>query len=392
MINEDEYLERLVAGIHAVSADAAQVRWNEKINGRQFDVVIRFRLGTLEYLVLVEVKNRSRRASASDIEAFIIKARDQQANKAVFVTVAGFQEGALTVARRHGIDLFTIAFDKDAVDLSSTTTRVVLHNLEYQGDHTPTLKVSDPLLTDVIEDALLTYTDLSSFNVPNEATQMNYYAEKTLLGDGRTLGDLMQTAPRGSVVEGNVRTEVISLPTPISITPPDEYFFPSGMLTSVKLDLVGRMSRIMSGNIMIEPTSFASPVTYTNVLTGETTQYSLDQLPLNTDCLVVGSFYVQMHPLRYFHCDAIQTGTVTWRMIESFQNGQFIRTRYTQDEKYGVYYIPVSDKITINRLKRRLADYIDLSVSQPRPQLKVSGNRQSRRAELAKRPQGKRSR
>src|SRR3546814_18495417 len=91
MIKEDEYLERVVAGIHAVSSGDAEVIWNESINGRQFDVVVRFQLGTLAYLVLVEVKNRSRRASAQDVEAFVTKARDQQASKAVFVTVAGFQ-------------------------------------------------------------------------------------------------------------------------------------------------------------------------------------------------------------------------------------------------------------------------------------------------------------
>lgn len=35
MISEDEYLERVVAGIHAISSDDDDVHWNEKINGRQ---------------------------------------------------------------------------------------------------------------------------------------------------------------------------------------------------------------------------------------------------------------------------------------------------------------------------------------------------------------------
>ena len=52
MISEDEYLERIVAGIHAVTRGSANVSWNEIINGRQFDVAVRFTLGTLSYLVL----------------------------------------------------------------------------------------------------------------------------------------------------------------------------------------------------------------------------------------------------------------------------------------------------------------------------------------------------
>ncbi|MDM7930031.1 hypothetical protein [Blastomonas fulva] len=50
MISDDEYLERIVAGIHAVTTEAADVTWNETINGRQFDVVVRFVVGTLRYL------------------------------------------------------------------------------------------------------------------------------------------------------------------------------------------------------------------------------------------------------------------------------------------------------------------------------------------------------
>ena len=111
MITDDEYLERVVAAIHAVTSDGAQVTWNEVIGGRQFDVTVRFTIGTLRYLVVIEVKNRNRPASASDLDGFVLKARDQNANKSVFVTAAGFQEGAKRVALRHGVDLFTVTFD-----------------------------------------------------------------------------------------------------------------------------------------------------------------------------------------------------------------------------------------------------------------------------------------
>src|SRR3546814_350328 len=285
MIKEDEYLERVVAGIHAVSSGDAEVIWNESINGRQFDVVVRFQLGTLAYLVLVEVKNRSRRASAQDVEAFVTKARDQQASKAVFVTVAGFQEGAVAVAKRHGVDLFTVAFDKNMPTLSATGTYISLHNPDYAGDPIPQLSIGEPTLVDVIEDAELEYSDGRRFAVPSEASQMNYYAAKTLLGDGRTLGDVMQTASQRWLAEGRSRTETIELPSGVVISPPDEYHFPAGMLARLRLTLVTRMSRPLSGNIGIEPTSFRNPVSYTNDLTGEKTTYTLDQLPLNTSPL-----------------------------------------------------------------------------------------------------------
>ncbi|MFD1787582.1 restriction endonuclease [Sphingomonas floccifaciens] len=361
MIKDDEYLERIVAGIHAVSSGDAEVRWNERINGRQFDVVVRFRLGSLDYLVLVEVKNRTRRASAQDVEAFVTKARDQQASKAVFVTVAGFQEGAVAVARRHGVDLFTVAFDEDTPTLSAATTFITHVNPDYEGDATPSLSLGEPVLVDAIEDAELEYADGARFTVPSEASQMNYYAAKTRLADGRSLGDIMQSAPRRAMAEGRSRQEIVDLSPGVAVEPPDEYHFPAGTLTRVRLTFVARMSRQLSGNIGIEPTSFTSPVVYTNVLSGEETTYTLDQLPLNTEPLVQGGFYLQLHPLRYYHCAKVEGGSVTWRLIESFQNLQLIRGTYTQQEKYGTFYVPVGDTTTVRRLEGRLADYLSLS-------------------------------
>lgn len=361
MISDDEYLERVVAGIHAISSNNADVRWNEKINGRQFDVVVRFRLGTLSYLVLIEVKNRTRRASASDVEAFVTKAYDQQANKAVFVTMAGFQEGAVSVAKQHGVDLFKIAFDSDALSLSATTTYVTHHNPNYAGDPTPKLTISDPTLIDVIEEARLQYIDGRWFDVPSEASQMNYYAAKTQLEDGRTLSELMQTVPQRRLEEGRSRIETIELSPVLDIFPPDQYHYPRGTLTRIELTLVAQMSRLLSGNIGIEPTSFSCPVIYTNVLTGENTTYTLDQLPLNTAPLSAGKFYMQLHPLRYFHCAEVRNSKVTWHLIESFQHHQLICSTYIQDEKYGAFYVPVSDKATIKRLEGRLAEYLNLS-------------------------------
>src|SRR3546814_17856800 len=108
MISDDEYLERIVAGIHVVTTEGAEVIWHEKINGRPFDVVVRFQVGTLRYLVLIEVKNRSRKVTAELIESFVTNVRDQKPSKTVVVSAAGFQSGAVLVVDRHGVDLFQV--------------------------------------------------------------------------------------------------------------------------------------------------------------------------------------------------------------------------------------------------------------------------------------------
>lgn len=63
----------------------------------------------------------------------------------------------------------------------------------------------------------------------------------------------------------------------------------------------------------------------------------------------------------YYYCDSIQGDLVRWHLIESFQNGEKITATMTQEIKYSPQYIPVADKKILNRLQRRLDDYLKLS-------------------------------
>lgn len=365
MITDDEYLERIVAGIHSVTSDGADVRWNQKINGRQFDVVVRFELGTLRYLVVIEVKNRTRRASASDVEAFVTKAGDQNANKVVFVSAAGFQKGAIKVASRHGVELFTVGFNEDKASIPPEATVFVREFENHPADEVPRLEIGEPTLVSAIEEIRLTYSDGTSHEVPSERTQMAYYVERTHTADGRTLADLIEKAKWATPMAEKAVSAAIDVKPPMQILPPDEYFFPRGRIADIRMKIVGRMARPLTGNVLMETTMFRSPVVYTNATTGEVTELTLEQLPLNNEPLQEGNFYFQFNPLRYFYCAKIEGSIVTWEMIESFQCAELIRGTFQADAVYGAFYIPVSDRKIIQRLERRLDDYRRLRAKGP---------------------------
>ena len=357
MISDDEYLERLVAGIHAVTTAAADVRWNEILNGRQFDVAVRFKHGTLSYLVLVEVKNRTRKATASDVEAFVTKARDQSANKAVFVTAAGFQSGAIEVAKRHGVELFTVTVDDSTPVISPTQSVVVLSRGPTPAAMPPKLELAEPQLIANILSVTLTYIGGSKASLPTEQTQMRYYASKSLFADGQSIMDHIESRPIFNLGLNESRSDTIKLGWRGStITPPDNYFIHPGRVKAITYASVGKMGRSVSGNVMFEPASFTSPVIYTNVLTGEEQRFRVDQLPLGLELAEVGKFYSLEHPLRYYFCERISNNLATWWMVESFQCEQLIQMEFTQDIKYSVHMIPVTDKATLARLAKRLAD------------------------------------
>ena len=369
MIGEDEYLERIVAGIHAVTTSDAEVSWNELINGRQFDVIVRFALGTLRYLVLIEVKNKTRRASAQDLDAFVTKARDQNSNKTVFVSAAGFQSGAVEVAKRHGVDLFKVSFDEAQLELSTTSGFLAIRRGEapHPRVDVPTLSIGDPEPVLLIEGVTLGFNGGRRYALPAEQSQMTYYVGKTMFDDGSTLKDAMDRHTFGPVDMDRTRNETIKLRPPRWIAPPDIYYFSAGKLQAIECAIAIRKARLISGNVRIDPDAFRPPVIYTNVTTGTVDRFSLDQLPLGTGPVSAGRFYFLLHPLRYYHCAAARDGLVTWDMIESFQNGEKMSGSFTQSTDYAAHYIPVTDKEIVTRLDWRLEDYRALRTGGARP-------------------------
>lgn len=107
--NQGRGFERFVAAIQKVEASGAQVVWNERINGRQFDVTIRKAVGQDTELTVIEARDYSKKpVGATDVEAFVTKARDAGAHKAAMVVPGRFTRGALRVAEKHGVELRTL--------------------------------------------------------------------------------------------------------------------------------------------------------------------------------------------------------------------------------------------------------------------------------------------
>lgn len=365
MINDDEYLERVVAGIQDVTTNAAgaEVSWNQKIGGRQFDVVMRFDIGTMKFLVLIEVKNKSRSTQASEVEAFITKAKDKLANKMVFVTVAGYQKEAIAVAKSHGVELYRVAFDTAEVAYPHT-----MHVLDVETKKlekiTPSFVFSDKKEVTIIVGAEIQYTDGQAHKIPTESSQMNYYVQKTKLADGRCLDDLVRNTPMLAPSLGKTLTQMVLVEPPQAITPPDQHFFPAGTIRGIKCTLKGDYYREVSGDIQVDPSVFTSPVVFTNVITNEAQTFPLYNLPLGAKQVEPGKFYFQYDPLRYMHCAQIAENTITWEVVESFQCGHLARYIYKDSIKYCCLYIPVTDGKILKRLQARLAEFRALQEAQ----------------------------
>src|SRR5579863_10237713 len=172
-----KHFERLVTAIHQAADQGAEVKWNDVIGGRQFDVTIRFRRGLYDYLTVIECKDFDRPVPVEKVEAFVTKATDAHADRAVMASTSGFQAGAHEVARKHKITLIHVT-DSEHIDLSF-----------FQGEWTGT---TEALCIELIE---LEYETGERWALPVASNAMTYYVHQTLLECGsqrEVLGDFLQ--------------------------------------------------------------------------------------------------------------------------------------------------------------------------------------------------------
>lgn len=136
--------EKLVAAVHKVKNDGAQVIYDEKILGkrtsreRQVDISLRFKNTYYSHFVAIECKDFQSAVPISAVEAFKTKLEDISADKGVMVSRNGFQQGAIDTAKAYGIELFTL--DKDAAQWINTLREFsfsVPFPVSIELDHAP---------------------------------------------------------------------------------------------------------------------------------------------------------------------------------------------------------------------------------------------------------------
>ncbi|SRR6266567_356404 len=90
---------------------------------RQFDVVIRGSFAGQQILGVMECKDLRRNVGIQDLEAFITKCNDINANIKVLVSSRGFTKKAIHKARHYGIQTLSLLPSKDSVTRSQIGTK-----------------------------------------------------------------------------------------------------------------------------------------------------------------------------------------------------------------------------------------------------------------------------
>lgn len=97
-------LERALGGKDAVKVESPK-HLPDRVTGelREHDVVITFPSTHHELMLAIECRDRSRKVTVNDVEAFAAKCQDTKVHKGVMVSPKGFSKSALTKAKNCGI-------------------------------------------------------------------------------------------------------------------------------------------------------------------------------------------------------------------------------------------------------------------------------------------------
>ena len=340
--------ERLVAAIHHSESQGAEVKWNDNIDGRQFDVTVRFKFGLHNYLTVIECKNYSSKVSIDKLDALSTKYKDVKADKAVMVSSNGYQSGCIEVAKRHGIRLLTLN-ENINLNIQDLTKEII-----------PALNVYKVRFVEKKES--------NEYELEDVGGRLSYLMENIKLiinGVETTPKDIInhwQIAQPGPFTNQENDIE-IQFPNPVTAQIPYE----DSILVKAlrfKYAIVERIvpNRPLMDNHILE--TLATEYELRDIDGKIASSKRLFDLELGYDTnLEKGKFYRNGSLKSYYYCEAIDGGLVSWILVESYQHGKLLRARLKQDVKYSVYYIEVTDKRVINRLQKLLEEYNGLNAN-----------------------------
>lgn len=335
-------LERLVAAIHYAESTGAAVVWNEVIEGRQFDVTVRFKYGLHTYLTVIECKEYSSKVSVEKIDALVTKARDAKANKAIMISTRGFQSGCFSVAERHDVQLLVLT-ESSQTPVPDLVARI-----------TPGINV---------------------FSV--RFGRAGSHAEVELEDWGGRLAYLMNHAkvvlPLGTKTPIQLVNEWELTRPNIELGRENEVEFPLPLGTELHVphEEPATVSSMRFTCSLIDVAIPKQPLPDNHILVGMATRVELrdpkgnlhhstplNEIPLGFDAPVVpGRFYELPEMFNRYYCEKIDGDLVTWTLLESYQHGLLVQANITQKVKYQNHYIEVTDEVVLHRLHAMLARF-----------------------------------
>ncbi|MEY2501084.1 MAG: hypothetical protein QOI07_1418 [Verrucomicrobiota bacterium] len=341
MTRDWNFFERIVAAIHLAESKGAKVTWNERVNRRQFDVVVRFEHGLYKYVTLIECKDYQRPVPLKEVEAFITKSRDAGANKSVMISPSGFQSGCLIVAKEHNIDLLRIS------------KSVQIPEELLTADKQRTIGILEVELA-------LGSTDSSRLRLPEDNGRLHYLVTHSIVthnSERRRLADIIMAHVDRNISDyGEGETEALIHTRDSFVTVPDlcEKDTPIVAIHFVVKIGWSRVLRDRAWDQGLVNRLHTVYELYDVIADRRVTIHALGlRLGINT-VLQTGRFYCNPTLGKNYYCERVASGQARMWLLESYASGHLIQVNFLQSTKYQDQYVEVSDEQDLERLRAML--------------------------------------
>lgn len=336
--------ERLITAIHNLESQDFEVQWDDHINGRQFDITIRFTKGLYKYLTVIECKDYKRSVPVKEVEAFITKSRSVKANKAIMVTSSAFQQGCKKVAKEHDIELLILKGEVSQSDISTTGNIITGFN---------------------IYNIRLNKSDGKYYELPKEPSGRLDFLVKNIKiqqkQNQKTLEQILYLLQLNSSLMETyipIKYNFQFKQTTLAILPIDEGMFDiSGI--SFKCKLMEALE-LEKGSLDIY-VQWRMAGIYKLMKPDGTVKRKISskEIKLGFDTVLKKNhFYVAPQTGFNYYCEQVKENEAEMVMVESYQHGQLLAGRFTMDIKHSYNYVEVNDEETIKRLENILQNLL----------------------------------
>jgi hypothetical protein len=341
--------ERLVAAIHAAEQRGAVVKWNEEINGRQFDVTIRFKNGFYEYLTVIECKNYAEPVPAEKVDALVTKSRDVGANKAIMVSSSSYQKGALDVARRHNIQLLSLQTINDTSKKTLTaqlTPSLVIYDFRFRQEANQmdfALPEEPGVLRYLMRDILIEGANIEA--APEDLVEKygDELREKATIESKRFQVEF----PAGTTIINPGTAERLNVDSFLFTY---QLVFPKDLAASERLEALG---------LGVDPYLTSSVYKLKDELNQKHLAVDASRLDLGFDTVLEpGKYYLNPHLGFSYYCETIEGSSAHLCLVESLQMGRLIQCQFEQDLHFSKKYIQITDETEIKRLAAMREKYL----------------------------------
>ena len=328
---------RVAEAIERVQRDSATVKWNSRVAGERFDVVIRAGYESHEFLIVVSCVDVGSPVTPATVRSFARRVVLSGAHMGVMVSLSGYEEEAFKLSADHSVALL---------------------------DGTTMDELSDVTLANTFRPAMLVYSfrfvaaeTQEHVALPEEPPVLRFFMRGI-----RIQGPGIDTCPEEMVnaAHEDATSRALGRPQDYELPLPDgTVFIHPNSQARVKIKAFVFTYRLIPKAELLEPEAHFEDHY------GVTEASLRDQLIIRNptaDAARIGSgFDTVMRPTRYYYnpqlqfsyyCEEVSKGQAKIVLVESYQNGNLMQARFTISRPQYQQFVEVTEADEIARLTK----------------------------------------